>query len=62
MNLVDAALLDQERRILEASPKEVQGSASKWPRVPCEAKCGAMLAHNSKNHFCRKCREARRAR
>lgn len=57
-SLVNAALLDQERRIIEASPKEVMGTRyqrkREGPSGGCCKVCGSKLFRHNKSGFCSK--------
>ena len=54
MNLVEAALLDQERRILEATPRQLQGGGNRSCRV-----CGYRVRADNKLRVCSRTRECR---
>jgi hypothetical protein len=64
-SLVDAALLDQERRILDASPKEVMGTRYQRRREGAGGGncgvCGSKLFRHNKSGFCSKTAECRAA-
>jgi len=66
-SLVDAALLDQEQRILAASPLEFRPGAAAMSKgsIKCQGGCGrgASPANSPTGvYVCRACRVARRAK
>lgn len=53
-SLVDAALLDQERRILQALPQDLIRHVKRFK--PC-ARCEAPMPANAPSRQCKPCRE-----
>lgn len=65
--LIEAALRDQERRILEARPRQISEAGSKWkkgrPGVAgtCCGSCGGGLASWNTSGFCSRTADCRAA-